>query len=181
MSAEIADRKTEVLIRAAEISDVNNLTVLKQQVWIATYAVEGIRTEFSTYVLSEFTSDKLLETILDKNKILLIAEIDNHLVGCVEVNLRCDCPVDLVQDQPEIAVLYVLERYTGVGIGLKLLTEALSELKEKDFKAAWLTVYHKNERALKFYTKNNFRIVGITSFEMDGNQYENKVMMVDLK
>jgi len=87
MSAEIADRKTEVLIRAAEISDVNNLTVLKQQVWIATYAVEGIRTEFSTYVLSEFTSDKLLETILDKNKILLIAEIDNHLVGCVEVNL----------------------------------------------------------------------------------------------
>jgi diamine N-acetyltransferase len=178
---ETACLKKEVVIRTAEVSDADNLTVLKQQVWIATYAVEGIRTEFSSYVLSEFTLDKLRETILDKNKILLVAEIDNHLVGCVEINLKCECPIPSSQGEPEIAVLYVLERYTGIGIGVQLLSEALAELKNKSFKTAWLTVYHENERALRFYKKNNFKKIGITYFEMGGNQYENKVMMVDIK
>lgn len=59
--------------------------------------------------------------------------------------------------------------------------EALAELKKKGFKTAWLTVYHRNERALKFYKKNNFKKIGITYFEMGGNQYENKVMMIDIK
>jgi diamine N-acetyltransferase len=170
-----------LVIRRAEINDLENITVLKQQVWIATYAVEGLRKEFSNYVLSEFTLDKVRETILDKNKLLLVAQIDNHIIGCVEIDFESQCPIPLEKKQPEIAVLYILERYTGIGIGAELLIETLSELKKMNFKAAWLTAYHKNERAIRFYKKNDFKIIGVAYFEMDGNSYENKVMMVEIK
>lgn len=171
----------KLVIRKAEINDLENITVLKQQVWIATYAVEGLRKEFSNYVLSEFTLDKVRETILHKNKLLLVAQIENHIIGCIEIDFGSQCPISLEQNQPEIAVLYIFERYTRIGIGTELLIEALSKLKKMNFKAAWLTAYHKNERAIEFYKRNDFKIIGVDYFEMDGNNYENKVMIVEIK
>lgn len=170
-----------LVIRKADINDIKNIAVLKQQVWISTYAVEGIRTEFSNYVLSEFTLKNIQETILDMNKMLLIAQIDNHIIGCVEIDLKSKCPIPLEQDYPEITVLYVLERFSGIGTGSKLLIKALSELKKMNFKSTWLTVYHENERAIKFYMKRDFKMIGVTDFEMDGNKYENKVMLVEIE
>jgi len=151
--------------------------VLKQQVWITTYAVEGIRTEFSNYVLDAFRVENILRTLEDKSRIIIIAEIDNHLVGCVEIALNEKCPVELESDFPEIAVLYVLERFKGRGIGKMLLEESFEHMQSLNYKAAWLTVYHKNLSALEFYQKNQFKTIGSTNFVMDGNKYENKVLL----
>jgi diamine N-acetyltransferase len=169
-----------VIIRFANIEDSKNITVLKQQVWIATYAVEGIRNEFSNYVLTEFTPEKIRSTIQDKNRIILIAENNNHLVGCVEIALNEKCPVELGNDCPEIAVLYVLERFMGKGIGKMLLHEAIEKIKKLGYKSTWLTVYYKNHKALEFYQRNHFISIGSTNFVMDGNRYENKVMILEL-
>lgn len=166
-------------IRKADLGDVSNLAVLKQQVRVATYAVEGIRTEFSDYVLSEFTSENIRESIQDNNKLIYIAEIDNHIIGCVEIDLNAKCPVES-EIGPKIAVLYILERFTGMGIGKMLLDKSLLLCKEMNFNTVWLTVYHKNERAINFYLKNNFKETGKTLFEMGGNRYENKVMIREI-
>ncbi len=48
----------EVTIREVKPADLKNLAVLKQQVWISTYATEGIIEEYSSYVLSEFSIEK---------------------------------------------------------------------------------------------------------------------------
>jgi len=165
-----------ILIRKADLGDASNLAVLKQQVWIATYAVEGIRTEFSDYVLSSFTIENIRNLILDNNKFIYIAEIDNHLIGCLEIAFNKKCPVE-TETGPEIAVLYVLEKYTGMGIGKTLLNRAVSLCEELKFNAVWLTVYHKNERAINFYLKQNFIDAGSAYFEMGGNRYENKIMI----
>ena len=163
-------------IRKVDLGDALNLAVLKQQVWIATYAVEGIRTEFSDYVLSEFTIENIRKTILNNNKFIYVAEIEQHLIGCLEIAFNVKCPVN-TETGPEIAVLYVLERYTGMGIGKTLLNRALSLCDELKFSSVWLTVYHKNEREINFYLKNSFEDAGSTFFEMGGNKYENKVLI----
>lgn len=170
----------KIEIRRAELSDVANLAVLKQQVWIATYAVQGIRTEFSNYVLSEFTMQKVSRSITDDNRVTFIAEIDNHCIGCIEIALNTECPVASVK-APEITILYVLERFLGRGIGKMLLDEASDALKRMNIDAVWLTVYYLNERAISFYEHNGFIEIGKAYFEMDGNRYENKVMVHDIE
>lgn len=168
-------------IRKANLDDVLNLAVLKQQVWIATYAEEGIRTEFSRYVLDKFTFENIQKTIQDKNRVIYIAENNNHLIGCVEIALNEKCPIEIKTDCPEIAVLYVLERFKGKGIGKFLLRKTIEHIKELGHKSVWLTVYHKNHRALEFYHRNDFIPIGSTFFKMDSNRYENKVMMLELE
>ena len=165
----------KLIIREADLVDVMNLTVLKQQVWIATYALEGIRNEFSVYVLSEFTPENIREAVMDSNKLIYIAEIDHHIIGCVEIEFNSKCPVKS-EKGPEISVLYVLERFTGMGIGQLLLDKAFKVCKELYLNSVWLTVYHKNERAIKFYLKNEFKESGITYFELVNNRYDNKIM-----
>ena len=167
-------------IREADLMDVMNLAVLKQQVWIATYALEGIRNEFSVYALTEFTPENLREDIIDSNKLIYIAETDHHIIGCVEIDFNSKCPLK-AEKGPEISVLYILERFTGMGIGQLLLDKSFKLCKELDLNSVWLTVYHKNERAIKFYLKNNFKESGKTYFELVNNRYENRIMTRKIK
>ncbi|MDR0659308.1 MAG: GNAT family N-acetyltransferase [Prevotellaceae bacterium] len=147
-------------IRRSEIKDVENLTVLKQRVWIATYAVEGIRTEFSSYVLSPFTTESIRNLLLSQDMISLVAEVGNHIIGCVEIKLYPTTAIPEVMTILEITVLYVLERFCRRGIGQKLLNAACGFLREKQYPSVWLSVLHTNERALSFYRKNCFEDIG---------------------
>lgn len=170
----------KINIRKAELKDTANLAVLKQQVWIATYATEGIRTEFSDYVLSQFTKEKERELIENPDKLIFVAEIDNHIIACVELALDTKCSIPEITS-PEITVLYVLERFCGKNIGKMLLEKTYIEAKKMNFNSVWLTVYHENERAIKFYKRNKFKELGSTYFEMDGNKYENRIMIFEIK
>ncbi|MBP1631151.1 MAG: spermidine/spermine N(1)-acetyltransferase [Bacteroidetes bacterium] len=172
---------SEIIIRKAELFDIENITVLKQQVWVSTYAEKGITKEFSDYVLSEFSMYNTRKSILDIDRNLLIAEIENHLIGCIEISFASNYPIPSLVNIPEISVLYVLEKFCGMGVGQKLLEEALLILKKKHFTAAWLTAYHKNHKALSFYKKNHFEMIGITHFEMSENKYENTILIREIR
>ena len=166
------------IIRKADLSDVLNLTVLKQQVWISTYAFNGIRDELSQYVLGNFTPDKIKSTIDNPNNIVLVAEKDDHIVGCAEIDLSSQCPEENYNGSPEISVLYVLERFQGIGIGKKLLNKCIDVLALLGYKSTWLTVYDQNFQAIKFYERNGFENIGCTHFKMGGNKIPNEIMFL---
>ena len=164
-------------IRVAELSDAANLVVLKQQVWVSTYAEEGVRTEFSDYFLAAFTLRNEKALLTNPQKKTLVAEQNGHLIGCAVIAFDEESPIPAAGNNPEIAVLYVLERFTGKGVGRILLDRTFQLINESGFSAVWLTVYHKNERAINFYKRYGFTDIGNTFFVMQGNQYENRILM----
>ena len=165
-----------LIFRKATLDDTENLVILKQQVWVSTYAVEGIRKEFSDYLLATFTTENERKNLKNQQKFTLIAESKGHLIGCAEVDLNPSESNPQVENIPEISVLYVLERFCGKGIGKLLLNEILSTLKDLKHNRVWLSVYHKNQRAINFYNQNGFMDIGKMYFEMSGNSYENRIM-----
>ena len=167
----------EISIKKAKPTDLNNLAVLKQQVWISTYATEGLVEEFSSYVLSEYSVEKVRKSLTDKNKRTFIATINEAIIGCAEVLLYPASPITSVEPCLEITTLYVLEKFQEVGIGKKLLEECLKEIKKMNYREAWLTVYHKNFRAIEFYTKQQFTHVGDTDFLLGKDKHKNYIML----
>ncbi|WP_367328485.1 GNAT family N-acetyltransferase [Lentimicrobium sp.] len=165
-----------ITISFAGAGDASNLTVLKQHVWIETYATEGIRNEFSEYLLNNFTIDNEITALNNVRRKTLIASKNNHLIGCAVVVFDAECPVQGSNSSAEISVLYVLERFTGIGAGKKLLSHAIRLMQEEGYGNAWLTVYHKNTRAIGFYRHFGFTDAGKTYFSMQENQYENRIM-----
>ena len=54
-------------------------------------------------------------------------------------------------------------------------------LLEKGKQELWLAVYSKNDNAIDFYYRQNFKWIGDTFFQMEENQYLNKVMYKKLR
>jgi len=165
----------ELKIRRATIKDTRNLSVLKKQVFISTYALDGINQDFSNHINSELSEEKIENDLKDKNRIILLAEKNGFLIGCAEVFINSICK-ETGDSSPELNVLYVFEHAKGIGVGYSLISEAEQILKEMNFPGLWLTVYHKNFNAIKFYERQSYKDIGLWLFEMEGEKHENRIM-----
>ncbi|MCP4024088.1 MAG: GNAT family N-acetyltransferase [Desulfobacteraceae bacterium] len=159
------------MIREINKTDFKNLAALSIQVWLHTYATDGIRTRISDYVLDRFTPDYFKKIYHSKNQKLIVYEKDNHLLGFITIDLTPQCPADACSGY-EIVTFYVQEHFQGKGIGSKLLKSAM----EKYGARLWLTTWIHNTPAIKFYEKAGFQNIGTTYFDLEGEKHKNVIL-----
>lgn len=159
------------MIREANKTDSINLVALSMQVWLHTYALEGIRKEISSFVLKTFTENYFNQIINDPKYRILVFIKDHHLVGYIMVNLE-----SLWQDSSngyEINKLYVQEHHQGTGIGRQLLSESAVKFGG----TFWLSTWVHNEKAINFYKHIGFKDIGHTYFELNKDErHKNRIL-----
>ncbi|WP_299244660.1 GNAT family N-acetyltransferase [uncultured Aquimarina sp.] len=165
----------EIIYRKATSSDTLQLSILYKQVYMKTYAVDGITTEFANFVSDKFSVKAIEKTIKEQDSIIVATYKDNP-IGVAEIVYKSSCPIRN-KIAPELGKLYVLDWFFGKGIGSGLLNVVEKELHDKGYTELWLWVYIKNERAISFYEKQQFNCIGNAFFQMEMNNYENKVML----
>ncbi|WP_448216722.1 N-acetyltransferase family protein [Endozoicomonas sp. 2B-B] len=167
------------MIRIAETKDSSDIAALSIQIWLDTYAKRGVRKSISQYVLSEFTEQNIEIKLSSENEVYFIAIEDDHLVEYLSLNVSARCPVT-GSKKPELDRLYIQESFTGKGLGSKLLQEALTFCSSAGLEQLWLTVFHENTRALKFYEKHGFKEIGLTYFELENEKHKNYVLSTSI-
>ena len=106
------------------------------------------------------SAEILKKKISDKN--ILIAEMDEKFAGWLRYNLFWD-------EIPFMNMLFVFEKFRGIGIGEKLVREWEKLMSEQGYKFL-LTSTQANEYAQHFYRKQGYKdLGGFTSF---GEEYE---------
>lgn len=160
-------------IRTAVKSDSANLAALSLQVWLDTYAVEGIRDKISDYALSAFTPSNFSDLIAAASHDILLYTENDHLVGFVAVNLTSE--FESPKNGYEVATLYVSAHFQGKGIG-KALLKALIKRYGAPF---WLATWCQNSGGLDFYRHLKFVDIGKLNFDLDGELFENVVLRCD--
>jgi diamine N-acetyltransferase len=163
-------------IRQAIPADAECLAVLATQVWLHTYATDGISTVIARYVLAELSTAQFAAILTQAHSTVLIAEVDGHTVGYALVNAGVACPSG--GPNLEVTSLYVQEHFAGQGIGSALLQgcRQIAELRtgSADY---WLTVNAKNLPAIAFYGRHGLVKTGTAYFELGGEKHENHVMV----
>jgi len=104
----------------------------------------------------------LVRYLIENSDFFLVACVDGEVVGyiCGEVKFQ----------KGHIITLAVDSRFRGRGIGSELLKRFINFLKEKGAKSVYLEVSVRNRRAIRFYEKHGFKIVGLISkFYNDGS------------
>lgn len=171
--------ESEILIRSAVVSDVPRLSVLYRTVYIDTYALDGVTTEFTNFMEDKFSHARLERSISANPEHTIVATFRGNLVGVAELELDRPCPVgELVA--PELAKLYVLNRFKGKGIGKRLLQQVENLLRNNGHPKLWLWAYAVNDHALEFYKRNGYLDIGNAFFKMTENEYENRVLVKSL-
>ncbi|NHR04611.1 GNAT family N-acetyltransferase [Chromobacterium haemolyticum] len=164
-------------IRSATQADAACLAALSIQVWLSTYVTDGVRRDMADYVLNEFTPANFETLIASPSHHLLAMEQDGFLLGYALMKLDspcrgCDFPT------VEMLRLYLVESRTGEGLGRRLLAAARRwALDLPGQPRLWLTVWHRNERAIAFYRRLGMTVHGECHFELEGARHLNYVML----
>jgi len=158
------------MIRIANKNDCQNLAALSIQVWLHTYATDGIRKEISNYVLSTFTEQSFVDLIEAPNSEIYVYIKKENLLGFIVVNLESFFKQE--SNGYEICTFYVQEHFHGQGIGKNLL----NEIKKNHGEIFWLSTWVHNTEAINFYKKYGFKDIGSVYFELGDELHENRVL-----
>ncbi len=158
-------------IRELAEKDCENLTALSIYVWLHTYAKEGIRDKISKFVLSNFTTDKFKEIVKSPTKKGFVVMSNQHIVGVVVVNLKSKYE-NSTEFGYEIETLYVHPSFQRNGVGKLLLKYLRNNVGEK----SWLTTWVHNHKAIEFYKKNGYKLVGEAEFNLLDEIHANYVL-----
>ena len=165
-------------VRPAVATDAHALAALAIQVWLDTYATDGVNDLLGRHVLDAFTPSGFAALAQDQAAALLVAQNGAHLVGYAL--LRFDAAQPLAPapaSHTKLCTLYVQERFTRAGVGTALLAQTRATVRERTgADAVWLAVNTRNGRACRFYEKHGFSIKGQTWFVLGEDRHENHVL-----
>jgi GNAT superfamily N-acetyltransferase len=165
-----------VALRAAAPDDALCLSVLAMQVFLDTYATEGIRPALAREVLAAYSQAVFREAIAGPSSRLVVAEVKGHMVGFAQVTAGAQHEQAPSGVQAELLRLYVQEPFTGAKVGTQLLARAEHLAALAGASVLWLTPWVHNHRALAFYARRGYVDCGLTHFSFEGESHENRVL-----
>ncbi len=121
-------------------------------------------TEISDAVVSSISSDanlsrytNLPDCLSTNTDLMFEHTLVTAVVTCDKVVRGvCVCEKSQIPDGCEITALYIADGFQGSGLGRKLLSHALREIRAKNCRTAYLWVDENNTRAISFFKKFGF-------------------------
>lgn len=168
-------------VEIADLAQVELLATLSRRTYIESHAhFIHDANDLNEYVSSSFTQEKIRIELEDPNSLFYIAWLDGVAIGYIKLLL--DAANENIAEKYvcRLERIYVLKDYISQKIGQRLIDFVFNLAKTKAYKKIWLTVYVKNDRAIRFYERNKFYEVGSYNFLVNKTEYENIVFAKDL-
>jgi diamine N-acetyltransferase len=169
-----------VALRIAGPSDALCIGVLATQVFLDTYAMDGIRPSLAREVLHHLSTGAIARSLADPATVFLLAERAGHLIGFAQLTIGATHERAGPEATVELDRLYVQRAFAGKGIGTRLLAHSEELARTRGAASLWLTAWVGNRRALAFYARRGYADAGATIYEFENEQYENRVFVRSL-
>jgi GNAT superfamily N-acetyltransferase len=168
----------EPTYRTAVPADALCLSVLATQVFLDTYAAQGIRPAIAREARQCLSEEAFAEILAHPRSAILLAEIADHQVGFAQ--LTHGRTHDLLPPEAraaELNRLYVQRPFLGQGIGKELLARAETLARAQGADLLWLTAWIGNAHALRFYSSQGYQDVGASVYTFEGDTYETRLFV----
>lgn len=169
-----------ITIRRAQLDDSAALSHIAEHTFRETFATENNLTDMELHCSKKFGVEIQRQEILDPNCATLLAMIENQLVGFAQVRLHSPKACVAVDHPAELHRLYVGKEWHGRGVAHKLMANILSTVSATGVDHVWLGVWEHNPRAIAFYSKYEFRVVGEHVFQFGNDPQRDLVMMAEI-
>lgn|SRR6476469_2312791 len=174
MTSDATD--SSIALRRAVPADAAPLARFAARAFCDTFATQNTPEDMAAYVGEAFGEAQQRAELTDPQCTVFLAERDGEIVGYAM--LRDGPPPECVPDTSaiEIARLYAGQRWIGAGIGALLMQRCLVEAAARGRRSIWLGVWERNVRAIGFYQRWHFSIVGSQPFQLGGDRQNDRVM-----
>ncbi len=152
--------------RPATPADAKALADFAGRLFVESYQQWADPAELQHYVVSQLNEQVLLDELQDAQRTTFLAfSDDDELVGYAQVTIGDwpECTIDAVHPA-QLKRIYVDRRWQGRQIAPELLARVEATALKHNCDVIWLAVWEINERAIAFYEKHRFRVVGKQGF-----------------
>ena len=168
--------KHPISIRIATIDDAETLTELAWRTFHDAFSSMNSPENMEAYTRGKFTLQEFSAQIDDPRATFLVAEIEATPVAYAKL-YDGEVPACVSGLAPvEIERFYVDRQYHGKGHAQTLMQVCLDRARQSSHETVYLSVWEKNHRAIAFYQKYGFEIVGSHEFQL-GDETQNDFWM----
>jgi ribosomal protein S18 acetylase RimI-like enzyme len=114
--------------------------------------------------------------LLDPVALTVLALSEETIVGYGKVRLRSEATSIASNDGAEIQRLYVANAWHGSRLAYELLRTLIEAASQSGAECIWLGVWERNARAIRFYEKAGFVVVGEHEFSLGTDLQRDLVM-----
>jgi len=169
-------------LRRATPADLASFCEFSRRTFVATYGAFHAPERMARHVAERLNDQRLGEELADPSRTVLVLAEAQAAVWVGYAMLRSgDGPSEVKAARPvEIERFYVDHAWHGRGLAAPLMAAALDAARATGHDVAWLGVWEQNPRAVRFYEKAGFRIVGRHHYVFDGTPEDDHLMALDL-
>lgn len=148
----------------ATLDDCKLLRKLAESTFIESHGSSASEQDIQAYIKSKYNEDVFRDELNDDRNIYHIIYYKDKAAGFSKIILNAIHPNITNNNVTKLERLYILKDYYDMKLGIELFEFNKNLSLAKKQVGMWLFVWTENERALKFYQKANFKIIGSHDF-----------------
>jgi ribosomal protein S18 acetylase RimI-like enzyme len=153
-----------ITIQKATIDDCELIATIGKTTFLETYLVNTPKAAVEAFIEKAFDIHALAKELRNPNIHYYFIYHDDTLAGYSKIELNVPNPnIDAAQIT-KLDRFYVLKEFHGQNVGAQLFNHTIEASKKQQQHGIWLYVWIENKRAINFYIKNNFKVVGQYDF-----------------
>jgi len=122
--------------------------------------------DVSNYVAEKYSEAVLRQELSDPKNIYYIIYHDKRPAGYSKIIFNLPYENSPVQNIAKLERIYLLKEFYDLKLGMELLQFNIELSKKNDQAGIWLYVWKENPRAVNFYIKAGFEIIGSHDFKI---------------
>lgn len=167
-------------LQQAIAADAGLIAGIGAKTFLESHGNSAPAADIESYVAVKFDPKAIVEELNDPDNIFHIIYYQAKAVGYSKIIFNTPHPLISSGTVTKLERFYLLEEFHGRKLGLKLIEFIVSLSKDAGQAGMWLYVWTQNLRAISFYKKNGFEIIGNTDFRISATHSNpNHVMYLD--
>ena len=167
-------------IRVARPEDAAALASLAERTFREAFSDTNDEADMELHCSRSFGVELQLREIRDADYVTLLGERDGRLAGYSQLKRHSPQPCVPLERPSELYRLYVDSRWHSSGVAQMLMTETLAAAATASSDGIWLGVWEHNLRAIAFYRKFGFELVGEHDFFLGQDKQRDLIMALTL-
>lgn len=122
--------------------------------------------DINSYVNEKYNDNSFKEELTDEKNIYHIIYSDKQPAGYSKIIFNTPYAGSEIKNITKLERIYLLKEFYDLKLGLELFQFNINLAKRNDQRGMWLYVWKENHRAVNFYKKNGFIIIGSHDFKI---------------
>jgi ribosomal protein S18 acetylase RimI-like enzyme len=167
-------------LRLALPGDALSLAVLAERTFRDAFGARNSPDNMDLHCAKCFGPDIQLREIGERGLVTTLADESGRLAGFTQLRLARASPAVTARKPAELNRIYVTAEWQGRGVARALMDRALADAARGGSDVLWLGVWEHNPKAMAFYRKFGFEVVGTQSSMLGQERQRDLVMSVGI-